>query len=707
MTDTALILPDGFQREAGVLPRGPQRGMVVNETDLPDAMVIAGVETYFEEHASMLGVHTGTTFSTYANEGSLLARSKFKVPKNVFEEICLARDIAERDDDVASTIGCMLALAFGEGMMHTHEDEVTIALFDEMAKHTNLDLALMEIYRELLISSQVTTVSLFTREDLSVKPQGAQRSRSRPIIAPLIGVIPAEQIRVLDDDTFRTGTLAYKPATGAQENWLREYFGDYTTPGRKAEMRRENPVLTSLLIEQRRVEGEDYQSFTPESLWDPAYGNEVYVLNPRMVDRMTFPKGATKYPRPLLTRDFSLLEAKRLLNIMDYALLQGGSNFLVVAKKGTDDRPAMPEEIQNLRETVRRASATGVIIGDHRLSIEIITPDLEELLNAEKRNLLGRKIATALLRLPDFGDGSGGGQEVLTDTEIVSRVITSDRRLVRRHVENNIYAATVKRNPGQFTNGPAGIWFPKIVLQGLQYFTDLVLKLRDRGDISRRSAVQAGGFDYDAEVQARKREKPDDKIMTPAAVPFTGAGGPPAPGSGGAGRPRGQSPANGAPGSLPGRSTQDPARPRRVIQRNAGETVRAIEEETGIVRVGELTYAVLEEYDGGAIGRVTPAERAAVQRIESGEYGPARDGTLMVFPLNGEYTIETVRAVRLDEGVSILVGNRLGDDAVVARALCFRQPHFTAVDAQAAALDWGFDCDPLREEQETEPGPVE
>ena len=115
----------------------------------------------------------------------------------------------------------------------------------------------------------------------------------------------------------------------------------------------------------------------------------------------------------------------------------------------------------------------------------------------------------------------------------------------------------------------------KIVLQGLQYFTDLVLKLRDRGDISRRSAVQAGGFDYDAEVQARKREKPDDRIMTAPVVPFSGAGGQQDPQGG---RPRGGSRANGAPGSQPSRSTQDPARPRRTIQRTAGETVRAIQD---------------------------------------------------------------------------------------------------------------------------------
>ena len=131
-TETGLILPSSYPREAGVLPAGPQRGVVVNETDLDDAMVLRAVQTYFEEHASMLGVTTGNSFSSYTNgTGSLLARARFQTPRNVLEEIALARDIADRDDDVASTIGMLLAMAFGEGMMHTHEDEVTVALFDK------------------------------------------------------------------------------------------------------------------------------------------------------------------------------------------------------------------------------------------------------------------------------------------------------------------------------------------------------------------------------------------------------------------------------------------------------------------------------------------------------------------------------------------------------------------------------------------------
>ena len=666
-----------------------ERGVVVNESDLPDDVVMQAVDTYFEENASVLGANQGTTFQNYASDGSLLARSKFRTPANVIEEIVLARDMAERDDDVRAAMGSMLAIAFGEGMQNVHKDEITVALYNEIAKHAGLDGVFQELYREWLISGGVTTVTPFTREPIQFFPEGADRQRTRDVAVPLIGVLHAEQIRVLGNDMFGTGTLAYRPAVGKQEQWLREFFDRGTTPARKAEMRREDPLLTTMLVEQLSIRDEE-PSMIDQGV-DPAIGDELYRLNPRMTKRSTMPKGSWKYPRPPLTSNFALLEAKRLLNLMDYALLQGGSNFLVVAKKGSDQRPAQPEEVTNLREVIKRASRTGVVIGDHRLSIEIITPDLKELLSESKRRLLGRKLVNSLLRVPEYDkDAAGDGEK--TRVEMIARVITSDRLALRRHVEHGPYDAAAKRNTAHFQQGAASIWFPKIILQGTQFFTDYILKMRDRGDIPRRYAVEAGGFDYDAAVQQRKREKAngDDRVMTPAAVPFSGAGGP---NDNGGGRPAGSGPNNGAPGAQR-RTAPAQARPTRAIHRNAGETVRAIydEDEDLTFRVGELTYSILEQYaDTKSIGRLTAFEREAAE-----EHGDVRrEGPLTVVPVNVNEELADLKAVRLTTGLSMIVGTRSDDDALMARAVCFREPEYTPLDAQETALRWGWDAEPL------------
>jgi hypothetical protein len=670
--ELGIILPPGVNRSAPA----PERAIIDNRTGLSDELVAHAVETYWIENASVLGQQP-STFQTYANDGSLLARSKFQTPRDVIDEIKLARDLAERDDDVAAVMGAMIAVAFSDGMENFHEDEKTTRVFNEVCRNANMDRALKEMYREYLIAGQFTTVSLFTRELVNISDPGSANSRKVGIAAPMIGVLPSECIRPLGNDLFGDAELGYVPEDERLRRWLEEFFNDATTPARKAEMRREDPVTAAMFTGREKIDN-DYDLFGPHTY--------VYKLNERMAHRTCMPKGAWPHPRPPLTRDFALLEAKRLLNIMDFALLQGGSNFIVVAKKGTDERPALPEEITNLTDVVRRASKSGVIVGDHRLSFEIITPDLGELLNPEKRKLIGRKLAMALLRLPEPGVDNAGQEGVRADVEILSRVITSDRHEIKRHVERYVYDETATRNPQQIKNGAPKLWFPKIILQGTQYFTDYVLKLRDRGDIPRKFAVEAAGFDWEAGVAQRKRENADniDETMAPATVPFSSpdAG----PQDNNEGRPAGSGPNNGAPNARPG-TGRDNVRPLRTVNRNAGETVRAIfDPELGeTVRVGEQTYAILEQYPERDIGRVTQLERDA---LDAGQ--PFTTGPLAIIPVNPGYEVGEVRALRLTTGLSMLVGERRGDSALVAKALCFRAPEFDPLDAEERALRWGF-----------------
>jgi hypothetical protein len=562
-------------------------------------------------------------------------------------------------DDVAATIGAMLAIAFSEGMENFHADEPVTKVFNKAAKEANLDTSFKQLYRELLIAGSLTTVCLFTRID--------------GVVVPKIGVLEGERVRVIGTDFFGDAELAYVPPAGLKQ-WLDEFHAERTTAARQAEMRREDPVSAALFMGPVQVTNrEDLIGVT----------TDAYRLNPRMAHRLKMP-GDGAYPRPLLTGNFALLEAKRLLNLMDYALLQGGVNFIVVAKKGTDERPALPEEVENLRNVVRGATRTGVIVGDHRLSFEIITPNMDALLSEEKRTLLGRKIAMRLLRLPEHSSDQAGQEGQRSDVEILSRVIASDRQDIRRHVERHVYGEIAKRNRLDTEDG-ARIWFPKIILQGSNYFTDYVLKLRDRGDIPRKFAVEAGGFDWDASVEQRKRELEEgiDDTMAPAAVPFSSpeAG----PQDNNDGRPVGSSPDNGAPNAQPGGTSIDPAAPRRTITRNSGETVRAILDGDETRRVGERTYEILAEYEERSVGRVTPIERRA---LESG--AAVKDGPTAVVPVNPGYRVTDLKAVRLATGLSMIVGRRRGDGALVAKALSFREPEYDLLGAEEMAVRWGF-----------------
>lgn len=678
-TETGVVLPPGVH--APEPPQeAPDRVIIDNRTDLPDAAIQGAVHDMFVENAALAGVER-STFQTYAAEGSMLARRRYQTPANVIDEIKLARSLAERDDDVASVLGEMVATAFGDGFEHQGDDEATVELFGEMskAKHMGLSMALQEMYRELLISSQVNTAILFTREKLTYTLQGSDRRLSKSLAVPVVGVLHAENIRVIGNDMFHTGRLAYYPDTDRLRTWLAKFFNPRTEPAVKAQMGREDRVSANMFtgkVDQRDVEADS-------STWGERWSaDDLYYLNPKMVHRSTFPKGQWKYPRPLLTRDFSLLEAKRLLNIMDYALLQGGSNFIVVAKKGSDQRPAQKEEIENLHNVVRTASKTGVIVGDHRLEFEVITPKMEALLNPDKRRLLGRKIVQAMLRIPEGAQEQPvrGGSNGNPEQESKARVITSDRGILKAHVEDFIYDEIVTRNSNVFKEAPC-LAFPKIILQGTQFFTDYMLKLRDRGDIPRKWAVQFAGFDFDAAVDQRKREIESgaDEVLVPAHTPFDGPNGP----------------QDNQPGRPPGSRDQPPGappglpEPKRVITQNPGETVMSwYEEELDTVcRMGEITYAILEQYEKRTVGRVTTTERSVLAEART---EAVQKGTTLYVPVNPTYAVGDLKAVRLSGGLSLIIGAREGDGALVAKLLCFRELEYDALKAEEMALRWGF-----------------
>lgn len=686
--DSKLWVP--VDARADVVKEQAANVVIDNRTDLDDDVL----EGFFVENTAMFGFGDSARFQSYPSEGTMMARSKWRPPRNVIEEIEMARDLAERDDDVGASMDAIIAAAYHGGYQNQHADEQVEHTFEEMSEQdTGLSAVLQEMHRELLISGQVNTVTAFTRGNYDIRPENVTRVISRSVAAPLIGVLPAERVRVIGNDLFGRGQLAYVP-DGILSIWLRAYFGETASPAAKRALRIEDPFAAALFIGK-----------VPRSAFDANMmmntGGDLYLLNPDMVQRSTFPKGSWRYPRPLLTRNFSLLEAKRLLNVMDHALLQGGINYIVVAKKGDEKKPATQPELTNLQGLVQRASRAGVLVGDHRINLEIIQPNLTEMLNPSKRQMIGRKLSQAILRVPEFGSDETGNA-VQTFTELAQAVITNDRALVVGHVHRYIWRECMKRNARVFgrTDRPT-IWTPKVILQGMDFWTQYLLKLYDRGDLPRKYMVEFGGYDYDA-VKAQKQREVEgghDEIFTPPAVPFTAPNQHNSPNADPNdafryGTPDGN---NGAPDNGPGRprgartappgATPDRVRPTRLITRNRGESVRASyrEEEQAVVRVGEVTERVLGEYPEATLGRVTPAERSA---LDAGT--TTNVGNVIVVPVNTYYEIEDVQAVRLAENFSMLTGRRKPDGAIVAAAICFREPAFATHEAEDMVLRWGF-----------------
>ncbi|MEA2492794.1 MAG: hypothetical protein QOJ29_705, partial [Thermoleophilaceae bacterium] len=206
--------------------------LIDNRTELPNELVQAGVEmawgtdVLFAEHASLAGAgYANANFNVW-DGGSLMNRRKFEVPKSIPEEIRLARDLAERDDDVAAAMGSMIATAYADGMENFHADEQTTTLFNDAAGEMNLDGLLKEMYREYLIASQVVTVHAFARTQLEYTPEGSdgRARRTFDVSLPSVGILPAENIRLLGNDLFRSAPMAYHPGDDVTlKRWLEEF----------------------------------------------------------------------------------------------------------------------------------------------------------------------------------------------------------------------------------------------------------------------------------------------------------------------------------------------------------------------------------------------------------------------------------------------------------------------------------------------------
>jgi hypothetical protein len=130
------------------------------------------------------------------------------------------------------------------------------------------------------------------------------------------------------------------------------------------------------------------------------------------------------------------------------------------------------------------------------------------------------------------------------------------------------------------------------------------------------------------------------------------------------------------------------APPRRLPPGVRGEEIGVEwDEERGrTIRFGVVTAAILSEYPGHEVGRMTEAERAAVDSGETFQRGP-----VSVVPVNVSYAVDDVRVIRLGDGLSMVVGPRTEDDAIIAKALCFREPQWSTAEAVDRARRWGFD----------------
>jgi hypothetical protein len=254
----------------------------------------------------------------------------------------------------------------------------------------------------------------------------------------------------------------------------------------------------------------------------------LYILNPRNVWRHALTRSQyERFAKVRMKSVFEILDLKQQLRQMDRATLIGGTNFIVLIRKGSDHLPAKPEEVSQLRGQVTSVARVPILVGDHRLSVDIITPKQDYTLNPDKYSTLDARLTTRLygMFLIHGGMGQPRSDDSMKLGKVIARGMEERRQALRRTLERRVILPTVGANP-QLDSVPTLRFHPtRIEFDFDPAKSAFIEDARDRGDLSRDSYLNELDFDQESEARKRVREARDyDHIFTMTNVPFSAPG---------------------------------------------------------------------------------------------------------------------------------------------------------------------------------------
>lgn len=507
-------------------------------------------------------------------KGSMFDRGAFTPPNNVYDEMRAARNALEVDDIVSGVADITESFAF-QGMKweSTNADEADV--FNQWAGEVNMDGFLRRAWREEYSLSQVVVAAKWGWREYKVrgrvtseqqeeeheaeklqqitdqqqgipalekpkKPKGRKRRKTYRLYVPThLNVLDATKIVPVGFSPVGPEKLAWCASKAEMGYWKdvedgrlvdidmqNFYLGQYKPP------REEKERLAKMGVPVDRL----------------------LLLNPEFVWRHTLTKGDYEaFPQLRMKSIFGLLDLKRQLVNADRASLVGAANYILLVKKGTDDRPATQEEVDHLKENYNFIAKMPVIIADHRLSIEIIAPKIDLTLQGEKYDVLDTRILMRLLGTLSLGARGQRNETNLTLSHAVARMMENRRHMMKRAIEKNIAKAISEhpynRKPGgekHIEDEPNLVFLPRHVTLGFDAaMLQAMMSLRTQREISRETILEQFGLDQATEAMRMEHEEEiyDDVFKT--QIPFA------APGMGGGNQNFGDPTANGKQGGRP------------------------------------------------------------------------------------------------------------------------------------------------------------
>lgn len=446
-----------------------------------------------------------------SRQGNLFDRDRYVTPTNVYDQMRLAYQAVEDDDVVAGVLESTEALAFSK-ISFFAEDEDEEDVYNQIGADLQLDARLREMWREMFTVSQVYGGVYWGSKTYKVRGKtkdGNARRRSMTLRVPL-GITMLDPLKIVPvgNTMFNREQLAYVADRNEDELFQKNLGSGIDPIIERLLMGRYTPAT----LDERKTIAD--LGLVPDRMW---------LLNPVNVFRHTATRPQfERFARVRLKSIFELLDMKHQLRSMDRAHLIGGTNFIVLITKGSDDHPAKPAEIANLQAQVRVVARTPVLVGDHRLNVQIITPTLDNTLKPERYDTLDARITARLFQMFMLGSGSAGSRsdDSAKLVKVIARGLESRRHMMRRTLEAAIFEPIFTLNDALMTPCKLKFHPHQIALDFDDAFASFLIELRQNREISRDTLLSTFDMDQDAEARALEREKDKYDDIFETAIPF-------------------------------------------------------------------------------------------------------------------------------------------------------------------------------------------
>lgn len=514
-----MIDPDGSAHEAWMSDDG-----IVISSEVDPETVMQSVNDPKSEISAMGSVTRAlaswaedihTTSPNNRNRQQIFERDQYLTPSGIYKQMETCYNALD-DDIVSNALDTTESLAFNRIRIQSEDfDEENV--WNQIMSDVDMDMWIRRAWRELFTVSHYYGVKWWSVKKYKVTGKGEKRKRRKEftIVAPTkMGFLDPTRVVPVSPDMFGNYKQAWIASDADME--LLESEAQVSAQG--------DDIVRALFLGKYNPSPSEEKQLAKEGI--PV--DRLWLLNPENVWMHSLTKNAyDRWPLFRLRSIFPLLDLKNQLRAMDRAFLLSGTNFIVLVKKGTDAHPVRQKsEVDLVFNQVRTVSKSPVIVSDHRLSIEIITPDVTHILNGEKWDVLDSRLAMRLWGF--FANNPTEGRDTsMTLGRLVARGIASTRHMIKRDLERQIIKPTQEKNEEELQSQAKIEFTPtRIELEMDEAIANITQQLRDRGDISRETVLNELGFDQELEARRREREKKQyDKIFTPTNVPFAAKNG--------------------------------------------------------------------------------------------------------------------------------------------------------------------------------------